>query len=361
MRIVFGKQLTFGFDDQDRQFSQELIACVDRHSAEGDDILLAELVDAGNRPTGASKDQAVSLIADLIRDDQIQLTTETKRLNKVAALAVLRRPDLWLDRVVIRAAVVDPSTLAKVRQAAATIFDATAPAEQSALCRWIRKQLRAWINAIASFQRLADAANYPGKADMIEIVDAADRLLAIHDPRLFVENLNGQACNLTALSRSFDPIRVFYDDHGHIWQALASAMAEFRDNAATLEKDPRCRKEFCRLQSLYRSRQPFAANQAILDEIAYVRSVRRRITHQRAREAARTARPKIDAMLVELHQALDRAGAHSHLRNQALYPLQRLRHLLDTAQTATKVADLLTSAQDDFDVGLDMIEAPPKL
>ncbi|MBL0713002.1 MAG: hypothetical protein JJV98_04810 [Desulfosarcina sp.] len=361
MRIVFGKQLTFGFDDQDRRSNQELIACVDFHSAKGDDILLATLVGADNRPTGVSKDTTVNLIADLIRDDQIRFSTAAKHLDKVAALAVLTRPDQWPDVAVIRATVVDPSMLARARQAAVTIFDETAPAEQSALCRWIRKQLRTWINAIASYQRMTDTANYPGKADMTEIVAAADRLLSIHNPHRFVEYLNAQVGNLTELARALDHIRVFYVDHGHIWQALSSAMTDFNDAAAELEQDPRCRMEFGHLLGLYRSRQPFAANQAILDEIVLIRSIQRRITHERAREAALVAGPEIDAMLAELNQALNRVGADSHLRNQVLYPLQRLIRLLDTAQTAARVNDLLASAQDDFDVGLDTIGTPSKL
>jgi hypothetical protein len=131
VRIVFGKQLTFGFDDQDQRSCRELIACVDFHSAKGDDIMLATLVDAGNRPPGVSRDKTVGLIADLIRDDQIRLTIGEKHPDKVAMLAVLAQPDQWLDVVVIRAAVVDPAMLAKAGQAAAVIFAETVPPDHS--------------------------------------------------------------------------------------------------------------------------------------------------------------------------------------------------------------------------------------
>lgn len=357
MRVYFGKQLTFGFDDQDSKASRELVACVDRSSSEGDHILLATLLNAAHRPVDISKDRAIHLAADLIRDDQIRLTADTKTIDKVAALSLLGQPDQWQDVFVVRAAVVEPSLLADARQAASTIFSAAAPApsHQNELCRWIRVQLRDWINAISSLQRLAQVTHYPGKADMAAIVAAADRLLATHDPRLFLEALNNQTYPLTDLANRFALIRRFYNDCGHIWQALASAMTEFEENAAALAENPECCAEFGRLQCLFRCAQPFAVEPAILDTIAHVRSINRRIIHRQTQAAAQSAHLKIDAMLAELQEALDQAGAQSRLRNQILYPLQHLRRRLNTATSGTEVTTLLSTAYDNFDSGLDMI------
>lgn len=356
MRVVFGKQLTFGFDDQDRKFSQHLVACIDRHNAEDHNILLAELATAENRPTGVSREKFLGLIADLIRDDQILLATSEKHLDKIASLAVLNQPERWLSVMAIRAPVVDPAVLAQARQAAENIFSGPVPDDQNALCRWMRRKLAAWRDETTSFQQLAQTDDYPGNTDMATVLTTAEQLLDIYDPRLFIETLNSRAERLAMLARRYEPIRSFYGRQGHVWQALVTAMADFKDNAAQLERDPRSGEMFRYLKTLSHSRHPFAADPAISESICRVSSVNRQITAQRARQAADDARRAIDGMLAEIRQGLLQAHADSHACNQLLYPLQQLRRQLNTAPTAMAVAKLAEKARDAFDSGRDQIE-----
>ena len=375
------QQLTLDFERPAyEQKLQKVLSVIDSKIAENDRVILDELVmHFSMAPDKWAEKHIHDMVLDLFKEDKVHFRIDGRTilprnitshpiethpgsqfLEKREIFSMVKRhlsdPALWKSIEITKPEVVEEPVLLKAHQLRKKLFKEVGFLSQNSLCRSLRGHFRRWKNNLTEFWSVAETDNYPGKNEIIEVLDLIEKLLSIHDPGEFIRTFNGMEDQLCNASCHFDILQDFYTHRIHIWDALIQAVETFMPNRTDLEKNPDVKRALETLCEILDDPKPYGGIKEIEKLISIVKPANDRIVEEQITSAKTLAIQKIEKKIDIIKKVLEKKNASSDIRNKSLFPLQAGKKKINAASNLKSIADDLNDAIDQFESAMELLD-----
>ena len=375
------EQLNFGFEPSSHgQDLQKVLVFIDSKIAEDDLVMLDRVANHFSTLPGRwPKVYIQDLVIELFKDDRIHFIIDSNKIlpeniktnlyepaqSKISFLQTRKIISIirthisttaqWEYIEIIKPEVVEKSTLLSAKDIGEVLFGGSVPFGQNSLCRFFRRHLRAWINGLEKYRKVADTGNYPGANEIKKGLDLSRKLLNIYDPFEFINGILNNKDSLQSVSYQLGILDNFYINQIYIWDALIKAVEDFKYNRTILEKDPAVKQALETLCKISKDVKPYSLIKEIRGLISIVKAAHDPFVEKQKAAAKAVVIEKVEEMIVKIVKILDRKKASGDIRNTALFPLQTIKRNIDAAPSIQKIDDYLNDAIDQSDYALDLI------
>jgi len=215
---------------------------------------------------------------------------------------------------------------------------------------------------LSAYKALADLGKYLGKAAIGGSLSRIAKQLAIRDGFEFVDALNRVTNEWHDLADDTHDLTGFYTTQKPTWEKLVDAIERFEPNLTDLAQDRTVANAISEMDKIRGNETPYGQINQI-DRLIQIVEARnsKRIADKRTEASAR-----IDSKIAQVTAVPDQIKADADLRNGALYPLQKLKSVLNSHTSLPQIAYDLVRADDLVESGLERIHpetdkpVPPK-
>jgi len=215
---------------------------------------------------------------------------------------------------------------------------------------------------LSAYKALADLGKYPGKAAIGGSLSRIAKQLAIRDGFEFLDALNRVTNEWHDLADDTHDLTGFYTTQKPTWEKLVDAIERFEPNLTDLAQDRTVANAISEMDKIRGNETPYGQINQI-DRLIQIVEARnsKRIADKRTEASAR-----IDSKIAQVTAVPDQIKADADLRNGALYPLQKLKSVLNSHTSLPQIAYDLVRADDLVESGLERIHpetdkpVPPK-
>ena len=379
IKMEFSQQ-TFGFEQSNQQnLKQEVLAFIDAAIADKDKVTFDQVANHFCMQSDRwTKPLIRSVVKCLLKDDKIHFIIAGKKFlseniktsffDSAGAQSKLQiidncrivnthlsEPARWRSIEIIKPTVIEESVLLKAQHLGQKLFATDIPLCQNNLCRNLRVHLRMWQCDLATFQKIANAGDYPGVNKIRKCIDLLNELLNVHDPSKFIETFLTNKGKLFDAYSNFVVLNNFYKNHVHIWDELIQAVAVFEPNRMLLEKNPDVNKALEAIYKILKNPEPYSMIKEIKGLIATVKIANDPIIEEQIASAKALAIERIEKKIDKLVKVLDEKNANSDIRNKVLFPLQTGKKKINMASNFQSITDYLEDAIDQFDNAMEIL------
>lgn len=376
------QQIGFDFNRSHEQKSTKILAFIDSMIAQKDQVTVYEVIEHFSIKNDklSKPPHIINCLIDLFKNNKIHFIIDGKKIlpdniktflsghfqsgsdfiRKQTIFSTFKtwfsNPAKWKHIEIIKPETVEKSVLIEAQLLGEKLFKDACLLKQNSLCKYLRKNLRAWESELKRYWKIAETGKYPGAGKIQQGLDNIKKLLNVYDPYEFLNafNMNGDR-----LGKAYDELAIlknFFNNQIHVWDKLIEFIKEFTPNLTLLEKDPDVKKALKSLYKISNDPEPYNLIDKIEENISVVKQANDLIVEELVAFAKSDALNEIDKMIEKIRNVLDNKDAGSNTRNNALYPLQDTKRKINMALNLQNISDYLNDAEDLFESTMDMLQ-----
>lgn len=325
-------------------------------------VLLSDVVDRFTGvPFGWKPDwETVLLVARLFMAGEINLTFEGSDLVPKTAIELLTKSVRLKQISILMRKKTGEVILRQARDLYKDLFSSLAREDEDGLIADFREKLGVWKTDFDKFQKLAENTGSPGRIVIEQVMSQLNRQLAIRDPFEFIGGLVSGKETWLDLSYQSHEVKTFYDIQVSVWRRMRTSLEGFRPNHEELIKDSQAAIALENLEAILANPSPYEQISRIDPLLERIESVNRKVVQESRVKVLTT----IEKQIAEVKEKLELIHADPDLRNQALYPIQKLKEKILESSSIPEIFYLRDKGGELLDDSIGIIEKaqtpPPK-
>lgn len=333
---------------------KEVKQFIDLSTTNNQKVLLHELVERfARRPYGWGEWEITLLVTRLFMAGDLNLMSDGAALTPKEAVDALTKQVKWKQVTILKRKAVGEEELKKARAIGKNIFHTIGPDSEDQLNQFLRGNITAWQDSLASFKPLAQSGKYPGNTEITNGQKLLYKLLVIHDSFEFFDAFNKAKDDLLDLTDDMQELNGFYTTQKPTWEKLQSCMdGIFKANRQELEKDTEAKKALQRMDDILKAARPYGMIKNVEGLISTVSAVNASCVEKERGLLLTRLEEKISVVA----ENLEAYKATVDARNQALKPLQDIKKQVQNEQSIPNMHYQLNNADYAKDNAIEALE-----
>ena len=346
-------QLSLALKEKEPADIKEVLGFIKMKISINHPVILDELVKHfAKRPYGWGEFQAVILIAKLFMAGSISLVIEGSKVKPKEAFSPLSKTHQWKNVKIIETPAIDKKALDNAKNLAKELFASIPPDGQDKLGKFISDGLSKWVQTLEKYKPLADTGNYPGKKEIDACLDAACKVINIHDSFEVIKAFNAKKDELKDAADDLHTLTDFYNNQRKTWEKLSAAMKSFMPNKSALDKNPDAERALKRMLEIIDAPSPYNMIKEVDGLISKVENVNSELL----KKNKDVAESEVDSIISQLTSQLDNHKAVADFKNEILYPIQQIKKKIQAQFSIPEILYNVAELQALFEEAIGKIE-----